>query len=70
MDRQNDIGDEMFFIQRGDVAVMEVDEVTVATVLGPGQLFGEVCVLDYWLVAYMFNDFLGIDFWLQCRLVS
>lgn len=35
----------MFFIQRGNVTIMEEDDVTTATVLGPGQHFGEVHIV-------------------------
>nr|XP_018667906.1 uncharacterized protein LOC100185773 [Ciona intestinalis] len=43
--RRDDIGDEMFFIQRGNVAILEDDDETVCKVLGPGQHFGEVALL-------------------------
>lgn len=35
----------MFFIQRGNVAILEEDDETVSKVLGPGQHFGEVQAL-------------------------
>lgn len=43
--RRGDVGEEMFFIQRGNVAIMEEDDETLAKVLGPGQHFGEVALL-------------------------
>jgi len=35
----------MFFIQRGDVAIMDDDDTTILKVLGPGQHFNEVQTL-------------------------
>jgi len=35
----------MFFIQRGDVAILEEDSELIGKVLGPGQHFGEVKIL-------------------------
>ncbi|XP_076825494.1 uncharacterized protein LOC143471047 [Clavelina lepadiformis] len=43
--RRGDIGDEMFFIQRGNVAILEEDDETITKVLGPGQHFGEIALL-------------------------
>jgi len=43
--RKNDIGHEMFFIQRGDVAIMAENGMKIAKVLGPGQHFGEVKII-------------------------
>ena len=43
--RSNDVCDEMFFIQRGDVAIMDDDDTTILKVLGPGQHFNEVQTL-------------------------
>ncbi|XP_032231588.2 uncharacterized protein LOC5507177 [Nematostella vectensis] len=42
--RQGEIGHEMYFIQKGDVEVLDRDGNALA-VLGPGSFFGEVSVL-------------------------
>lgn len=43
--RRGDVGEEMYFIQRGNVAIMDADDKNIAVVLGPGQHFGEVALL-------------------------
>jgi len=42
--RKDDAGEEMFFIQRGQVGIMDEND-KIITSLGPGQHFGEVALL-------------------------
>ncbi|XP_077973712.1 uncharacterized protein LOC120347089 isoform X1 [Styela clava] len=43
---RNSVGEDMYFLQRGNVAILEEDDETVKRVLGPGQYFGEIALFS------------------------
>ena len=48
--RKNELADTMFFVSKGKVDAVSLDDITVYYTIYPGELFGEMCFLSQGLV--------------------
>ena len=73
--KQGERGDSMFFISKGNVAILDEDEMGTLAVLGEGSFFGETSLLreqprNATVRALDFCNIYSLDKWSFDRLLS